>query len=161
MVGIGSRLPFKSWSKYKKYWVPNTISSRRIARGLEVMNRQVLKVMRSLLRERKQRIEYGPQLLYLCQSMLNQLRSSILGGIAPVIFFNGLPRQDSIIVLYQPPQEGIFCRVRNKALMTRSRSILRRCKLRWTACINECPPWQRRKTTLGYVDTAKNTACLR
>lgn len=69
---------------------------------VEVVNRKLLKVMRSLLSEQKQRIINGPSLLPLCQSTLNQLPSRRLGWIAPVTAFAALPQQDPVSVLYQP-----------------------------------------------------------
>lgn len=67
---------------------------------VEVMNRQSLKVMRSLLSEKQQRTVNWASLLPLCKSTLNQIPSSRLGGIAPVTYFTALPQKNPISVLY-------------------------------------------------------------
>lgn len=64
------------------------------------MNRELLKVMRSLLFEKKQRIGNWPRSLSLCQSTINQLPSLRLRGIAPVTAFMALPQCDPISVFF-------------------------------------------------------------
>nr|CCA17015.1 PREDICTED: similar to OSJNBa0011F23.1 putative [Albugo laibachii Nc14] len=70
--------------------------------SVEVLNRQLLKTMRSLLSERKLKFKNWPVLLPFYQSAVNQVPSSRLGGIAPVTGFAALPAGDPISLLYQP-----------------------------------------------------------
>nr|CCA15461.1 transketolase putative [Albugo laibachii Nc14] len=70
--------------------------------SIEVLNRQLLKAMQSLLNGKRQPIGQWPRFLALCQSSINHLPSSLLGGVAPLTSFTALPPRDPISVFYQP-----------------------------------------------------------
>ena len=68
---------------------------------VEVMNRQLLKAMRSLLSERRLSIDSWPTLLPLSQLSYNRPPSSRLGVVVPITAFTALPATDRIRVIYQ------------------------------------------------------------
>nr|CCA21015.1 AlNc14C109G6335 [Albugo laibachii Nc14] len=70
--------------------------------SVEVLNRKLLKAMRSLLSEKRQPIGQWPRFFSLCQSSINHLPSSRIGGVAPLTAFTALPPRDHISVIYQP-----------------------------------------------------------
>ena len=81
-----------------KYFV--TADSPWVKGTVEVMNRHLLKAIRSILSNRKLTIDNCPRLLSLCQSSLNRLPSSCLGGVTPITAFAASPATYQISVIY-------------------------------------------------------------
>ena len=72
--------------------------------SVEVLKRQLLKALRSLLSVKRQLIGHCPPYLSLCQSSINHLPSSRIGGVAPLTAFTALPPRDLISVTNQPSE---------------------------------------------------------